>query len=440
MSTPPKPLTPPLGPVTNSGLFRLQTEIVELRESIKQLTVLNDIAQALSGANDSNAVLDVLVSKTLQYMGAEQGVIWLFTEDENNPLKTQIRRSEGAVSGPMRLRPSLAGWVSKHQQTLVVDDLGTDPRFPGISTDTSGVRSVLAAPLRSQDKLIGVLALFNKKEGRFTRSDEQLATILGAQSAQTILNAQLTDQQRLQEALERDMKLASTVQQQLLPRKRPTWVGFEVAGKNIPARDVGGDSFEFLELGEGRVALSIADVSGKGVPAALLMASLHATLLCLSQTRDPVSECVSRVNRMVCEATTPGRFATMWYGTIDLATRRITYCNAGHNPPLLLRANGTVEHLEAGGVPVGFMPEWKYEQAEAELRSGDILLLYSDGLSEAENPRGTQFSDEGVEVLLKSLAHLPPEQIVEQMLLMVKRFAQGAPQTDDQTLVVLKTL
>ena len=245
--------TPPLGPVTDTGLYRLQSEIVELRETVKQLTVLNEIAQALSTAKDSTSVLDVLVSKTLQIMGAEQGVIWLFTEDENNPLKTQIRRSEGAVSGPMRLRPSLAGWVSKHQQTLVVDDLASDPRFPGISKDTSGVRSVLAAPLRSKDKLLGVMALFNKKEGKFTRSDEQLATILGAQSAQTIENAQLTDQERQREALERDMKLASAVQQQLLPRKMPEWSGYEVSGRNISARDVGGDSFEFLELGGGLV-------------------------------------------------------------------------------------------------------------------------------------------------------------------------------------------
>ena len=136
--------SPSFGPLTDTGVHRLQTEIVELRETVKQLTVLNEIAQALSTAKDSNSVLDVLVSKTLQIMGAEQGVIWLFTEDENNPLKTQIRRSEGAAGGPMRLRPSLAGWVSKHQQTLVVDDLTNDPRFPGIAKDTSGVRSVLA--------------------------------------------------------------------------------------------------------------------------------------------------------------------------------------------------------------------------------------------------------------------------------------------------------
>jgi sigma-B regulation protein RsbU (phosphoserine phosphatase) len=170
------------------------------------------------------------------------------------------------------------------------------------------------------------------------------------------------------------------------------------------------------------------------------MASLHATLVCVSETEPEVASCMGRINKLMSESTTAGRFATMFYGTLELETRRLTYCNAGHNPPILLRAGGVVERLEVGGVPVGFMPDWKYEMATVELASGDLLLLYSDGLSEAENPRGAQFGDDGVEVLVKSLAKLTPEQIVDQMLLMIKRFAAGAPQMDDQTLVALRVL
>jgi phosphoserine phosphatase RsbU/P len=203
---------------------------------------------------------------------------------------------------------------------------------------------------------------------------------------------------------------------------------------------VGGDSFEFLDLGAGRVALAIADVSGKGVAAALLMASLHATLRCLSTTPGTIADRVSRINRMVCESTATGRFATLFYAELDLAERVLRYTNAGHNFPVLLRPGGAVERLETGGVPVGLMSDWKFEEAEVRLSPGDVLLLYSDGVSEAENPRNDQFGEDAVEVVLKSLAHLPCEEIVQSMLRAVSRFAAGAPQTDDQTLVALRVL
>src|SRR5262249_12469059 len=155
---------------------------------------------------------------------------------------------------------------------------------------------------------------------------------------------------------------------------------------------------------------------------------------CISSSVPKVADCVAETNRLLCESTTPGRFATLFYGALDLAARKLTYCNAGHNFPLLMRADGTVEKLETGGVPVGLMPEWNYEENSVELKPGDLLLLYSDGVSEAENSRGDQFGEEAVEVVLKSLAHLPAPEIIQQMLRAVNRFAAGAPQTDDQTL------
>ncbi|MBI5838233.1 MAG: SpoIIE family protein phosphatase [Candidatus Eisenbacteria bacterium] len=421
-------------------LTSLQRELEELRENVRHLTVLNDVALALGTAEDLNSVLARLVQMTIAEMDAEQGAIWLMRQDEADPLQTLVRRADGYGAFPLPLRVSLAGWVSKNQATLRVENLGTDPRFPGLAGQSLGIRSVLAAPLRSQDRLIGVLALFNRRSGPFGRSEERLAAILGAQAAQIIENVQHTEQERLQEALKRDLQLASAVQQELLPRSAPHWEGYEVAGRNIPAREVGGDSFEFLDLGGGRVALAIADVSGKGVSAALLMASLHATLRCLSAASESVADCVTRVNRMLSETAATGRFATFFYAELDRATSTLRYCNAGHNFPVLLRAGGAMERLETGGLPLAVMADWKYEEGSVRLESGDVLLLYSDGVSEAEDAKGRMFGEEAVESALRRMAGLPASEIVSQLLRSVQRFAAGAPQADDQTVVVLRAL
>ena len=432
--------TPADPDVPQPKLDSMQRELLELQESVRHLTVLSEVAIALSSAQDLNEVLAKLVSMTLHEVDAEQGAIWLMREGQDDPLQTVVRQAEGHGAFPMPLRVSLAGWVSKNQTILVVDELAADPRFPGIAGAVQDIRSVLAAPLRSQDRLIGVLALFNKRGGPFHRGDERLVAILGAQCAQIIENVQHTEQERRQEALMRDLQLASIVQRQLLPRRNPAWPGLDVAGRNVPAREVGGDSFEFLELGAGRAGLAIADVSGKGVAAALLMASLHAILRCVSAGSEGPAACVSRLNALLSESAAGGRFATLFYGVLDLPARRLRYCNAGHNFPLLLRASGSLERLETGGLPLAVMPEWAYQQGSVDLASGDVLLLYSDGISEAENRHQELFGEEAVERALRELAGQPAGEIVGHLLRAVSRFARGAPQADDQTLVVVRVL
>jgi phosphoserine phosphatase RsbU/P len=432
MGTPIDPTNPDL------RLATLQRELVELRESVRHLTILSEVAISLSSAQDTNEVLSTLVQMTLAEMDAEQGAIWLMRDDQEDPLQTVVRKAEGYGAFPVPLRLSLAGWVSQHQKTLLVDDLATDPRFPGIAGAVQGIRSVLAAPLRSRNRLMGVLALFNRRGGPFTHTEERLATILGAEVAQIIENVQHSERDRQQEALMRDLKLASIVQRELLPAHDPVWPGYDVAGRNVPAREVGGDSFEFLDLGDDRAGLAIADVSGKGVAAALLMASLHAILRCVSGAAAGPAECVTRLNRMLAESTSSGRFATFFYGVLDRPARTLHYCNAGHNFPLLLRADGTLERLETGGLPLAVMPDWKYEQATVQLAPEDVLLLYSDGVSEAENRRQELFGEEAVERTLRGLARQPAGEIVRQLLRAVERFAGGAPQADDQTVVVAR--
>jgi phosphoserine phosphatase RsbU/P len=417
----------------------MQSELLELRESVRHLTVLGEVAVAMSFAPDTSGVLERLVQMTLSEMDAEQGAIWLMREGQDDPLQTVVRKAEGFGAFPMAVRLSLAGWVSKNRSTLNVQDLATDPRFPGLAGLAGGIRSVLAAPLRSQDRLVGVLAVFNRRGGPFTRSDERLASILGAQVAQIIENVQHAEHERQQEALMRDLKLASVVQRELLPRGNPAWPGFEVAGRNVPAREVGGDSFEFLDLGGGRAGLAIADVSGKGVAAALLMASLHAILRCVSESVPGPAACVARMNSMMADSTS-GRFATFFYGVLDLPSRELRYCNAGHNFPMLLRAGGTLERLEAGGLPLAVMSGWKYEEGCVTLGPGDVLLLYSDGVSEAEDRRQRLFGEEAVERALRELAPLPAAEAVDRLLRTVERFAVGTPQADDQTVVVVKSL
>jgi sigma-B regulation protein RsbU (phosphoserine phosphatase) len=303
----------------------------------------------------------------------------------------------------------------------------------------------LLLPLASRKELLGFISLGPKKsEEPYSPSDASLLRTVAAQTGLALENARLSEaiahEAAQRELLNREIEIAREVQQRLFPQNMPEVPTLEYGGHCRPARGVGGDYYDFLALSTGRLGLAIGDVSGKGVPAALLMASLQASVRGQSQSASGnVAELISNVNRLVCDASPENRYATFFYAQFDPASQRLVYTNAGHNPPLVLRGE-QVLRLEQGGPPVGLFRFSPYVQAEVQLEPADLLILFTDGISEAENPAQEEWGEDALIATARGCIDLPPAEMITRVMQTADAFAAGAPQHDDMTLVVARVL
>ncbi len=244
------------------------------------------------------------------------------------------------------------------------------------------------------------------------------------------------------EKFQRENEIAREVQERLFPQELPPVPGIDYCGKCRPALGVGGDYYDFLPLGEGKLGVAIGDVSGKGISAALMMASLQASLRGQAMLEpDDLASLMKRVNHLVYGASGASRYATFFYAQYESGTRRLTYVNAGHNPPFLVRMRHEglgVERLDQGGPVIGLMPGCSYEQASVALYPGDVILAYTDGVSEAMDPTDREWGEQRLLDTAKSCLSLPAEQVIDRIMNAADAFAAGARQYDDMTLVVIK--
>jgi len=243
--------------------------------------------------------------------------------------------------------------------------------------------------------------------------------------------------------LESELKIARKIQEKLLPHEVPDVPGFEITGTSLPSQQVGGDYFDFLDMGEGKLGIAIGDVSGKGIPAALLMSNLQASLHAQQARSGDVAEVVSRINDLLVRSTDANMFATFFYGILDREKLRFTSTNAGHNPPLLFRHSGDIERLESNGLLIGFMAKQIYSQHTVTLKPGDVLVLFTDGITEAvdiglTNVADNLFGEERLIQVIKSHLLDSARSIQSAILKAIANFTGNSLQSDDITLVVIK--
>ena len=311
----------------------------------------------------------------------------------------------------------------------------------------AGVR--LAVPLRTRSEILGVLLLGDRPHrAGFSAHEKQVLRAAADQFALMIENARLTDRVVEQETLRRDIALASDVQRRLLPDAPPRATSVDFAAASVPARRIGGDYYDFVELRDGAIGIALADVSGKGVPAALIMSVVQASLRIISSEGDvPLPRLVARMNEFVYRSTPGNKYATFFYAVLDEPRRQLRYVNAGHNAPYLLRAGRPstadstlleIEELSIGGTVVGMFPDMDYEEATVELCSGDVLLAYTDGVPEAHNPGNEEFGEERLQQLLRRTAHLPADEISARISAEMTGWIRDAEQYDDLTFIVMK--
>jgi sigma-B regulation protein RsbU (phosphoserine phosphatase) len=420
---------------------RLRSENERLRVALEELKILNEIATAISSALSLEQVMELMIKKCIKHLKAEQCAIMLLDpEDKDRPFHTMIRKVDSSRTMlPYRLDTQLMGWMLKNRKPLLIDDFSEFNQIRLAPEDSGGIKSVLAAPLLLKGHMTGSLNVFNKQvPGGFTEADTRLLAIIATESAQVIENARLYEEERALLRMQEEMRMARKIQADLLPKSPPAIVGYDIAGTSIPAKIVGGDYFDFIRLDEHRLGICLGDVSGKGMPAALLMANVQATLRSQAISCGSPCECLARSNDLLLASTDLERYATLFYGVLDTREHSLYYCNAGHNPPFIFRKGGGPERLEVGGTVVGCFGATDYSDATVEIRPGDVLVLYSDGVTEAMNDRGEEFGERGLADVIISSIDDPAESILLKLIEMARAHGGQAAPGDDMTVIVVK--
>lgn len=416
----------------------MRAEIVRLKRAVDELTILSDLAFAMGASADPEEIKEKLVKRLMKAVNAEQATVTLLDREGEQSMQTNIRiRTSSIQQSSYSLNDMVVGWMHLHKKPLVSNDPHRDDRFKGIGWDPN-IRSVACVPLMIKSELIGILSVFNKRDDEgFTPDNERLLMIIAGQSAQVIENARLYTESLLLARMQDEERHASNIQRMMMP-DAPEVDGYEIAGRSVPARTMGGDYYDFIPAGEGRWAISLGDVSGKGLPAALLMANTHATIRAQTHTGARVDDRIAAANRMLCASTDDEKFVTLFYAELDAVSHRLTYCNAGHEPPFLAVGTGETRQLDPGGVALGVMETIQYERNEIELGAGAVFVIYSDGVTDATNAGNEAFGVARLVATIEASRSGSAVEIVDAIVAAVDAHAGGEPQFDDVTVVVLK--
>ncbi len=373
-------------------------------------------------------------------IGADRCSLWLI-DKEKGLLWTKV--AHGVNTLFIQMDQGLVGACIRDNQVLIVNDAASDTRLVRNLSSAGGyqVQQVLCVPLVCEGDVIGALQLLNKPEG-FTEADSKVLGLLAHFAASAIESERLRRVTESARLMQHELTLAQEVQSSLLPRELPPLIaGVECAGYCRPAQSIGGDYYDLLPLPDGRFALTQGDVSGKGIPAAVMMASIQTLLRSLLRHGNAdLGLIFNDLNRTLCECSTPERYSTLFCAIVSADRSGLFYVNAGHVWPFLVRADGAVERLGGSELPVAFLPALNYQQLWFPLKAGDTLVVVSDGITEAMNPAGELWQDTGIEHALTEHGRAPLEELPGLITAAADRFADGAEQHDDMTVAALRIL
>ena len=434
----------------DDSLSRLQTMYaqiaVEAQESdakalqrlVEEMVVLNELASDIAASFDTQEIVRKIVRRSIQLIGAEQGLITLVNRNEaGSSLKTMVRSME-TPGDPFHANAFLLERMRRHRQPILLNDPRRHSEFRHIDWPPA-LRNVISVPLIVRSEITGVLSIFNKHDRRgFTDSDCRLMSIIAAQSAQVIETARLREEEKQFLQMRRELQVAQEIQKNLLPTDAPDIPGYDVIGYSIPAELVGGDYFDYIPVDDHRWALCVGDVSGKGLPASLLMANVQATLRAQAYWSTSVASCMSGANTLLYRSTGRSMFVTLLYGYLDVTSHRFNYSNAGHVRPLFFASGKKPVRLETASFVLGAIEQMTYEADSVTFAPGDMLVVYSDGVVEAMNDRRELFEEHRLIDVLERHRQSPAETVAQAVLEAVRIHSGDAAQSDDLTVLVVK--
>lgn len=419
--------------------FRTASSEKELLSYVERLHLLNEVHRALAESPSRDALLEMILDRIFRQLQPEQAAVLLLGPDRE--LARAVTRPAGLAAGELFFSRSLVREVTERRLAALVLDAPRDERFAGAASIlVAGVRSVLAAPLLTPEGVLGLIVLSSRARVRqFGEADLELLVSLASVAALHLRNAALADEAAERRRLEEELTLARRIQLALLPTELPEIPGYDVLAGNIPSRGVSGDLYTVARHPEsGAGTFFVADVSGKGMAASLLGASLEALAAGPIEVDYLPDEICTRVSRRLWARTPPEKYATAFVWRLEPATHRLSWTNAGHNAALLIRAGGEIERLPASGPPLGLLPSAEFRRGEGAFAPGDLLVVYTDGISEAVDPDDEEFGLARLEAVAGEHRLEPLEALRDAIENALDEFACGVPYADDRTLVLLR--
>jgi sigma-B regulation protein RsbU (phosphoserine phosphatase) len=408
----------------------------EIKRKSLESELLLKIVKNISATLNLEEVLEGIVDNLSHLVSYDAAAIVLV--DKNKKTMQEIvargydKQPRSAIT--LKLNQGLSGWVIRNKRGSISADISKEPNYYPARSQT---KSQITVPIISRTSAIGALVLESDKADHFKPSDLELLTIFSGLSAIAIRNAQLYEDSLKKRRLESDLVVASKVQQALLPKRFPTIEKVDIEVLNIPSQIVGGDLYDAFRIDDHRQGIAIGDGSGKGASGAILMAVAYAGFKSLFNEIRPVATVIALLNNLLTEVTTSAYYVTFCFGILDREKNTFTYCNAGHNPPIVLRKDRSVEYLDEGGVVLGFMADQEYTQTCIPLNSGDYLCLYTDGVTELKNKSGEEFGEERLISLLRENYGKDAREIKFLILDELKKFADKKDFQDDVTLLIV---
>ncbi|MGB2622950.1 MAG: GAF domain-containing SpoIIE family protein phosphatase [Candidatus Acidiferrum sp.] len=425
--------------------------LAERRGAMKELSSIIEATKKLNSTLDLGELISIILQIATRQTGAERGTVFL-VDRERNEIWSLV--GLGLEQQVIRLpaERGIAGWVAREGSAVRLEDAYDDARFePDIDRKLGFKTSqLLCLPIRNEaGAIIGVLQLLNKPEG-FTDEDEAFLDALSAHVALALEKAQLHRERVEKEKMERDLALAREIQAGFLPDAPPVFPGIEIAVSHRASQMVGGDYYDFLPVqaeGGEALLLVVADVEGKGAASALVMANVQATLHALADHVEPLEKLPATINQKILTAARasmaqgrPTKYLSMFLALVEAGGRKLRYVTAGHVPPAVVRADGGVEWLEVGGMIVGLLPDVQFESGSVALGPGDLLVACTDGITEAMDAAGTEFSRQRLAELVARLRGGSPEEIMRGVLAEVETHSRNGLYEDDRILMVMKAL
>jgi phosphoserine phosphatase RsbU/P len=386
----------------------------------------------LAGERPLPELFRFILNLAIEAVSAERGILMTL---EGDKLEVRASRGEG-----FRISNTVRDRVLKKKESVLVRDTTADEAFrERRSIVEQNVRTLIAVPLQTREQIIGLIYVDSPSLTReFTKQDLEMLTVMANVAAIRIEQSRFAEMEKARQIMERDLEQAAMIQRQYLPSSAPIVTGLELAGYNAPCRTVGGDYYDFFAYPSGRVAMVLGDVSGKGMAASLMMMGLQARVQVLIDEPEDLAATITRLNRITAANCPPARFITLFLCILDGNTGELVYTNAGHNSPLILRANGVCDKLTDGGPPLGILADFAYHEYRTRLEPGDILAIYSDGVTEASSPEDEEFETEHLAQSITSRREKPAADIIARVNEDIVVWTKGAPAADDVTLILAR--